>query len=74
MVVTKDRDFRDNRLLISSPRRLLVVRTGNITNDALLKLFEVHLDAIVNTLSNADSPNWARTPWVLHRRRDETAR
>lgn len=44
VVVTKDRDFRDSHLLTRSPRRLLVVATGNITNDALLALFAKHLD------------------------------
>ena len=40
MVVTKDRDFRDGRLLTRSPHRLLVVATGNITNAALIALFQ----------------------------------
>jgi predicted nuclease of predicted toxin-antitoxin system len=35
VVVTKDRDFRDGHLLRSSPRRLLIVTTGNISNDDL---------------------------------------
>jgi predicted nuclease of predicted toxin-antitoxin system len=34
VVVTKDQDFRDGHLLGRSPRKLLVVATGNITNDA----------------------------------------
>jgi hypothetical protein len=29
------------------PQSLLVVATGNITNEALLSLFEAHLDEIV---------------------------
>jgi predicted nuclease of predicted toxin-antitoxin system len=33
---------------------VLVVATGNITNDALLSLFELHLDAIVSALDEAD--------------------
>jgi predicted nuclease of predicted toxin-antitoxin system len=45
VVVTKDQDFRDGHLLGRSPRKLLVVATGNTTNDALLSLFELHLDA-----------------------------
>lgn len=36
VVVTKDRDFRDGHILFGSPRQLLVVATGNITNAALL--------------------------------------
>jgi predicted nuclease of predicted toxin-antitoxin system len=35
VVVTKDQDFRDGHLLGRSPRKLLVIATGNITNDAL---------------------------------------
>jgi predicted nuclease of predicted toxin-antitoxin system len=48
VVVTKDRDFREGHLLAGSPRQLLVIATGNITNSALLSLFELHLDAIVS--------------------------
>ena len=36
IVVTEDRDFRDGHLLGGSPRRLLIVATGNVTNAALL--------------------------------------
>jgi predicted nuclease of predicted toxin-antitoxin system len=53
VVVTKDRDFRDSHLLAKAPQRLLVVATGNITSDALLSLFEVHLDSIVSALEEA---------------------
>ena len=42
VVVTKDRDFRDSHLLSGSPGRVLVT-TGNITNTALLSLFEQYL-------------------------------
>ena len=50
VVVTKDRDSRDGDLLHRSPRSLLVVAIGNITNNALLSLFEIHLDDIVSAL------------------------
>lgn len=50
VVVTKDRDFRDSHLLRSTPRRLLIVATGNISNDNLLALFTEHLEAIVAAL------------------------
>jgi predicted nuclease of predicted toxin-antitoxin system len=69
VVVTKDRDFRDGHLLASSPRRLLVVTTGNITNAALLALFEAHLDAIVDALGGADFAELGADALVVHRRR-----
>lgn len=46
IVVTKDADFVINRALHGQPARLLVVATGNIENDALLKLFELNLSVI----------------------------
>lgn len=54
VVVTKDRDFREGHLLARTPRQLLVIATGNITNNELLSLFELHLEAIVSGFEEAD--------------------
>lgn len=70
-VVTKDQDFRDSHLLARSPRQLLVVATGNITNNALLSLFELHLDAIVSALDEADFVELSQDALALGRRREE---
>jgi predicted nuclease of predicted toxin-antitoxin system len=51
-VITKDRDFRDSHLLHGSPRSLLIVSTGNISNPRLLSLFEHRLEAIVQFLGD----------------------
>jgi predicted nuclease of predicted toxin-antitoxin system len=67
-VVTKDRDLRDGHLLARSPQRLLVVATGNITNDALLSLTEAHLDAIVSALNEADFVELSQDTLSLARR------
>jgi predicted nuclease of predicted toxin-antitoxin system len=69
VVVTKDRDFRDGHLLSGSPRRLLIVATGNITNAALLALFEANLDAVVDALGEADFVELGPEAMVIHRRR-----
>jgi predicted nuclease of predicted toxin-antitoxin system len=69
VVVTKDRDFRDGHLLSGSPRRLLVVATGNITNAALLGLFEANLDAVVGALGEADFVELGPEAMVVHKRR-----
>jgi predicted nuclease of predicted toxin-antitoxin system len=71
VVVTKDRDFRDGHLLTRSPQRLLVVATGNITNTALLSLFERHLDAIATALEEADFVELGPESLVVHRRRGD---
>lgn len=52
-VVTKDRDFGEGHVLRQSPRQLLVLATGNITNDAQLSLVEAHLDPIVAAIEEA---------------------
>lgn len=66
IVVSKDRDFRDAHLLGSGPRRLLVVATGNITNDALLALFSEHLNAIADALEEANFVELGHDRLVVH--------
>jgi predicted nuclease of predicted toxin-antitoxin system len=68
VVVTKDQDFRDGHLLGRSPRQLLIVATGNITNNALLSLFELHLDVIVSALDEADFVELTQEALALGRR------
>lgn len=71
VVATKDQDFRDGHLLARSPRQLLVVATGNITNGALLAVFELHLDAIVASLSEADFVELSEAALALGGRRED---
>jgi predicted nuclease of predicted toxin-antitoxin system len=66
VVVTKDRDFRNGHLLRQRPRRLLLVTTGNITNDALMALFDEHLDAIVAALGEARLVELGSDTLVVH--------
>jgi predicted nuclease of predicted toxin-antitoxin system len=75
VVVTKDRDFRDSHLLSGSLRRLLVVTTGNTTNNALLGLFESYMEAIVAGFDEADYVELAPRALIVHGKRDdETSR
>ena len=62
VVVTKDQDFRDGNLLGRSPRKLLVIATGNITNDALLSLFELHLEPSSRRSMRPTSSSCPKTP------------
>ena len=52
-VVTKDRDFRVSNMLHSSPRSLVVVATGNISNDDLIGLFSRYIDTITTLLDSS---------------------
>lgn len=66
VVVTKDRDFRDSHLLRHTPRCLLVVATGNISNDDLLALFNEHLAAIVAAFGDAALVELRSGELVIH--------
>jgi len=66
VVVTKDRDFRDGHLLRRSPRRLLIVSTGNITNVALLSLFADNLQAVVDSLTEAAFVEFGLAGLIVH--------
>jgi predicted nuclease of predicted toxin-antitoxin system len=67
VVVSKDRDFRNDHLLVGSPKRLLLVSTGNITNNALLALVELHLEVVVESLRTAPFLELHRSVLVVHR-------
>lgn len=68
VVVTKDRDFRDGHLLSNSPRRLLVVATGNISNSALVALFEANIYSVVQALGESDFVELRSTELIVHPR------
>lgn len=55
VVVTKDCDFRDAYLLKSTPRRLFLVETGNISNNDLMALFDKNLAEMVSLDPRYDS-------------------
>lgn len=46
IVVTKDADFLDSYLLFGKPAKLLLVKTGNIPDSDLLKLFQDNLNIL----------------------------
>jgi hypothetical protein len=48
-----------------------VVATGNITNVALLTLFEANLEVIVRALGEVDFVEISARTLVLHQRHDE---
>jgi predicted nuclease of predicted toxin-antitoxin system len=51
VVITKDTDFFDTWLLQKQPAKLLLVTTGNITNDVLLEMFDRNLSTICTLLA-----------------------
>ncbi|MEQ1923617.1 MAG: DUF5615 family PIN-like protein [Pyrinomonadaceae bacterium] len=54
IVISKDGDFYNSYTTIKEPFKLLYVRTGNITNERLIELFERNLVAILSELNERD--------------------
>ena len=46
IVVSKDSDFLDNYILKGQPQKLLIVSTGNIGNNDLIRLFEQNIEML----------------------------
>jgi len=53
IVISKDADFVNSHILFGSPRRLLLVSTGNMGNHALFCLFDHHLSRLVDAFAEA---------------------
>jgi len=54
IIITKDNDFLESFLLNAEPRKLIIVRTGNIPNKILLKLFDDNLQFMELLLSRSN--------------------
>lgn len=67
VVITKDADFVSSLLITSAPFKLLLVSTGNISNRALVELFEKNLSAIVAALEIYDYVEITRGQLIEHR-------
>lgn len=68
VVVTKDRDFRNSHLLRGAPEKLLVVATGNTSNNELLALVEANLGQIETALRDAAFVELAGDRLIIHGR------
>ena len=50
IVVTKDKDFLESYIVKNIPKKLLLVSTGNISNQELLQLFRARITLLQNLL------------------------
>lgn len=66
VVVTKDDDFVQSRLVHGKPRRLLLVATGNIGNKELEHLIFGNLQQIVDALGASGYVEIGRDKLVCH--------
>ena len=54
IVISKDNDFLDSFLINSKPPKLIMVKTGNIQNKVLIKIFNDNLDTIIKMISKSN--------------------
>lgn len=54
IVVSKDTDFRQSFLVNRIPPKLILVTTGNISNNQLLELFERNRELIIGSIEQCD--------------------
>ena len=66
IVVTKDADFVQSFLLQGRPHKLLLVNTGNISNNDLLTLFKVKLAPTVESFETVDFVELTQEFLILH--------
>jgi predicted nuclease of predicted toxin-antitoxin system len=66
VVISKDADFLESFLLKKIPPKLLLVKTGNITNASLLQIFEQHLTYITDSLLANSLIEITKTEIIIH--------
>jgi len=67
ILISKDSDFVITHILSNSPRRLLLVSTGNIGNAALKELIRTHFQAIASAFDTARLVEVTAANLVVHR-------
>ncbi|HZL14072.1 MAG TPA: DUF5615 family PIN-like protein [Verrucomicrobiae bacterium] len=66
IVVTKDNDFVASFLLQGLPPKLLLISTGNISNDRLSKLLAANLTALENAFRKHNFVKLSATALTIH--------
>jgi len=66
IIITKDADFVESFILFQRPRKLLVVTTGNISNQQLEALFLAALNQIAEAFKAHSYVELSRTALIIH--------
>jgi len=66
IVISKDSDFLDNYILSGKPSKLLIVSTGNISNNDLITLFDKNLDELKSLFTKNSVIEISRTEIIVH--------
>jgi predicted nuclease of predicted toxin-antitoxin system len=66
IVITKDADFIDSYLLYGTPEKLLLVKTGNLPNSELFKLFHDNLHILQVAFDKCNFVEMTRVEMITH--------
>ena len=66
IVITKDADFVDSHLLRGKPRKLLLIATGNISNNALIDLISTNFSSISAALARHEFVELGKSQLIIH--------
>ena len=66
IVITKDVDFLESFIVKSEPRKLIIVKTGNISNAHLVNLFENNLTVILEMILRSNLLEISKTEIAEH--------
>jgi predicted nuclease of predicted toxin-antitoxin system len=66
IIITKDLDFLQSHLLFYKPEKLLLVSTGNIHNNLLLKIFEKNYSMLINLFEHKSLITMTKEEIIVH--------
>ena len=66
IVITKDNDFLESYLIHGQPKKLILVRTGNVSNAIIKAIFDQHLEKISKLMEINFLIEITRTEIVVH--------
>ena len=66
VVISKDIDFLESFLIKSEPSKLIIVKTGNITNKQLIEIFNKNLSLILEMISRSNLVEINKTDIAEH--------
>jgi len=65
-IITKDSDFLESYLLIGHPEKLVLIKTGNIRNVDLIKIFERNIEKLCSLLEDSSLIEINTSEIVVH--------
>ncbi len=66
IVITKDADFLKSFYFKQQPSKLILIKTGNISNEKLLEIFSLHISNIEKILSENSLIEIFRDEIIIH--------